>query len=101
MMRTWRISDLVARLQPDPWRLGDRPFSQGVALCHEVLFDNQRSRREKADALAAWLAEFQPCLFGRMEARQRRLAIRTSGERSRRRTTTGGVRGLKARATAS
>jgi hypothetical protein len=46
-----------------------------MAQCHAVLFDAHRTRREKADALASWLAEFQPCLFGRMEARQGRLAF--------------------------
>jgi hypothetical protein len=75
MTRTWQVSDLVARLQPDPWRRDHRPFAPDIARCHAALFDNSRSRQEKADALAAWLAESQPCLFGQMEARQRRLAF--------------------------
>lgn len=72
--KTWRVSDLIARLEPDPWRATHR-FSPDVAECHDVLFDAARSRAEKIAALTVWLAEMQPCLFGRMEARQNRLAL--------------------------
>jgi hypothetical protein len=75
MKRTWEVSDMIGTLQDDPWRLNERPFSEDMQRCHTVLFDRDRSRREKANALAAWLADSQPCLFGRMEAKQERLAF--------------------------
>lgn len=71
---SWTISDLIEQLEPDPWRTGN-PFSNDMVKCHEQLFDNGKSRHEKALALSDWLAQYQPCLFGRMEARQRRLPI--------------------------
>jgi hypothetical protein len=69
MERTWEINDMVRRLQPDPWRARERPFSEDVERCHAVLFDPRRTRGEKVAALAGWLAKNQPCLFGQMEAR--------------------------------
>jgi hypothetical protein len=75
MKRTWEVSDMIGTLQDDPWRLQERPFSEDVAKYHKTLFDPRRTRREKAEALASWLAEYQPCLFGQMEAKQGRLAF--------------------------
>jgi len=74
LAQTWLVSDMIARLEPDPWR-GANPFSPDVSKCHRVLFDVATSRAEKTAALSAWLAEHQPCLFGRMEAKQDRLAF--------------------------
>jgi hypothetical protein len=74
MKRTWEINDMIGRLAPDPWRASN-PFSEDIATCHAVLFDPHRTRREKSEALVCWLANSQPCLFGRMEARQGRLAF--------------------------
>jgi hypothetical protein len=71
---TWVVSDLIEQLQADPWR-DQQPFSQDVQQCQRVLFNRTRSRQGKLDALNDWLAEFQPCLFGQMEARQKRLAF--------------------------
>src|SRR5438046_2549112 len=75
MAATWTISDLLAELESDPWRQADGQFTDDMRGCHEVLFDSGTSRSEKADALNRWLAENQPCLFGRMEANQGRLAF--------------------------
>ncbi len=75
MKRTWEVSDMIGRLPPDRWRLNDRPFSEDLVKCHEALFDPRRTRRQKLAALESWLADFQPCLFGRMEAKQGRLAF--------------------------
>jgi hypothetical protein len=70
---TWTISDLIEALPPDPWRMS-HPFSQDMGDCHAILFDSARTRAEKLDAITEWLASFQPCLFGRMEAKRKRLA---------------------------
>lgn len=72
--KTWRVSDSMAELSPDPWRR-TTPFSDDMARCHTVLFDLGSSRQEKSDALSDWLGASQPCRFGQMEARQRRLAF--------------------------
>lgn len=69
----WEVRDLVDALEPDPWR-DSNPFSSDIEDCHRVLFDPARSVQAKADALNEWLAEFQPCLFGQMEAKQGRIA---------------------------
>lgn len=74
MATTWTVSDLIARLKPDPWRQAN-PFSEEMRTCHEVLFQPGSSRADMAKALANWLAENQPCLFGQMEAKQQRLAF--------------------------
>lgn len=71
---TWAISDTLSQLQDDPWRQSN-PFSRDITECHAVAFDPERSRQERAGAIAKWLAEYQPCLFGRMEAKQNRLAF--------------------------
>jgi hypothetical protein len=71
---TWVVSDLIEQLQADPWR-DQQPFSDDVQRCQQVLFDPRRTRQDKLDALNDWLAEFQPCLFGQMEAKQKRLAF--------------------------
>jgi hypothetical protein len=70
---TWIVSDLIEQLQADPWR-NQQPFTDDIQHCQKVLFDPRRTRQDKLDALNDWLANFQPCLFGQMEARQKRLA---------------------------
>ena len=74
--QSWQVSDLIARLETerDPWR-NENHFADDMADCHRVLFDPASSRDEMAEALAVWLGDSQPCLFGRMEARQRRFAF--------------------------
>jgi hypothetical protein len=72
--RTWGVSDLIARLEPDPWR-SDHPFSDDIVACHKLLFHPETSRDDKAAAVARWLGESQPCLFGRMEAKRNALAF--------------------------
>lgn len=72
--RTWTVSDTIEQLDADAWR-NMHPFSPEMARCHSVLFDPSVTRRAKAEALTHWLAEHQPCLFGRIEARQDRLAF--------------------------
>lgn len=70
---TWEVSDLVGSLEPDLCRKAN-PFTSDIEDCHRVLFDPSRSLQTKADALNEWLAEFQPCLFGQMEAKRGRIA---------------------------
>jgi hypothetical protein len=67
------IRNLIDDLRQDPWRK-TTVFSPGVQACHDVLFRPGASRTEMEVALNRWLATEQPCLFGRMEAKQERLA---------------------------
>jgi hypothetical protein len=66
------IADLIEELPQDPWRAAN-PFSTDMQTCHEVLFRRGSTRNEMAAALDDWLGAEQPCLFGRMEAKQHRL----------------------------
>ena len=77
LAKTWRISDLHTQLEAsrDPWRVANL-FSPDMAACHDKLFASGASRSEKAGYLAEWLASTnQPCWFGRMEAKHKRLAF--------------------------
>src|SRR5690554_4481603 len=68
------IRDLLDDLTEDPWRQ-EHPFSEPMRACQNVLFRAGASRAEKEQALNNWLSSTeQPCLFGRMEARQGRIA---------------------------
>jgi hypothetical protein len=69
---TFRVSELMAMLQPDPWRQTN-PFAEDMQKCHTVLFDPRATRQQKMTALSDWLADSQPCQFGQMEAKQGRL----------------------------
>src|SRR4051794_12541961 len=69
----WMIADIIEELPQDPWRASN-PFSTDIQTCHDVLFRSGSSRAAMAQVLDDWLGAEQPCLFGRMEARQHRLA---------------------------
>lgn len=61
------VRDLIAALPADPWR-DKNPFSADVAHAAEKMFAaTDQGHREQA--LADWLADYQPCLFGRIAAR--------------------------------
>jgi hypothetical protein len=70
--RTWTVRELVSELETDDWRQ-ETPFSHDVAECHAVVLSDSTSVRQKTDALCEWLSKHQPCLFGQMEAKRRRL----------------------------
>jgi hypothetical protein len=67
------IGDLIEDLPQDTWRVS-HPFSPDMQACHDVLFRAGSTRAEMAASLDRWLASEQPCLFGRIEAKQRRLS---------------------------
>lgn len=76
MPETWRVSELLSQLEtPDPWR-DSHPFSEDIESFNQKLFEPGVSRANQADLLAEWLSrDYQPCWFGRMEAKRRRLAF--------------------------
>src|SRR6266478_9114864 len=63
-----QLDDLLDALESDPWREAQR-FSPDIENAHTVLFAPVKSRAEQAEALAEWLKQSQPCLFGRMAAK--------------------------------
>ena len=67
--KSFLLRDLVDELERDQWR-EQQGFSTDIENCHRILFASGTNRDEKAKVLDAWLAHNQPCLFGRMEARQ-------------------------------
>lgn len=67
------IADIIEELPQDLWRAAN-PFSKDIQTCHDVLFRSDSSRAAMAKVLDEWLGTEQPCLFGRMEAKQHRLA---------------------------
>lgn len=66
------LADLLEELDEDPMR-AELKFSPDIDECHVDLFNVRRTRLEKVQSLNAWVGKFQPCLFGRMEAKQRRI----------------------------
>jgi hypothetical protein len=59
------IVKLLQNLSPDRWRQGEG-FSQDVEFCNRQILDGSKSDEEISFFVRDWLAENQPCLFGRM-----------------------------------
>lgn len=63
------IANLLTKLSPDPWR-DMTPFSQELEACNRLIFAAGEDRAAIRCALNDWLRRHQPCLFGRLAARQ-------------------------------
>lgn len=75
MTDTESLIDLLDGLSTDQWRQ-QNPFSSDMEDCHRLLFDPASSRHDKADALLGWIgSKAQPCLFGRMAAKNGWLSV--------------------------
>jgi len=72
-MNSEPVSVLIDDLVDDPWRLSNG-FSPEVQACNDALF-SAASDDERGRHLATWLAEHQPCLFGKMASRKDGLAF--------------------------
>ncbi|HEX5717550.1 MAG TPA: hypothetical protein VF179_15430 [Thermoanaerobaculia bacterium] len=62
------ISDLLASLEPDPWRK-ETQFSADIRAASELLLDEAATDAQRVDVLERWFERHQPCLFGRIAAR--------------------------------
>jgi hypothetical protein len=62
------ISDLIDRLVPDPWRT-EVGFSNEIEETHRTLFDPNVSLSDHQTVINNWIANYQPCLFGKLAAR--------------------------------
>jgi hypothetical protein len=54
---------------------GRRPFSPDIAATHAVLFDSRYKKREKIRAYREWLEHGQPCVFGKVAAKNKNVFI--------------------------
>lgn len=59
------LLELLDRLEPDPWR-AQKGFSPDIVEAHNVMFSDSKNETAK---LSQWLANYQPCLFGRAAAK--------------------------------
>jgi len=59
------IAKLLQNLTPDPWREKEG-FSQDIEFCNRQILDDSKTDEEISISLREWLADNQPCLFGRM-----------------------------------
>jgi hypothetical protein len=65
---TSSVADLLSRLTPDPWR-ASVGFSPDVESANHRLFNPSSSDDDRTAALSDWLQKHQPCLFGRIAAK--------------------------------
>lgn len=63
------VADLLSRLTPDPWR-ASTPFSGDIADANKRIFEAGDASDTICGVLREWLQKHQPCLFGRIAARQ-------------------------------
>jgi hypothetical protein len=61
------VHDLISALPADPWRV-QTPFSADIVAASTKLLAAQ-STQDREKALTEWLADYQPCLFGRIAAK--------------------------------
>jgi hypothetical protein len=64
------ILDLRLRGTRDPLRRR-HPFSEDIESVHAILFSPKYSKRKKRAAYTRWLESNQPCVFGRVAAKNR------------------------------
>src|ERR1017187_5126840 len=62
------LQELYRRLSPDAWRL-QNGFSSDLQSTADVLHSSSHNRESKEQAFRDWLRKWQPCLFGRIAAR--------------------------------
>jgi hypothetical protein len=68
-----RLTDLISKLTRDPWRR-QRGFDAELDEASRQIFEAS-SEEESAAILSAWLARHQPCLFGRIAAKNELLSF--------------------------
>ena len=61
------ISDLIAQLEPDPWRR-EVGFTDHIEAANRSLWKEGATTEEHVATINRWLQRYQPCLFGRAAA---------------------------------
>lgn len=64
------ILDMRYRGTPDRFRK-QHPFSEDIESVHAILFSSKYSKRKKRGAYMHWLESNQPCVFGRVAAKNK------------------------------
>jgi hypothetical protein len=64
-----RLSVLMQGLTDDPWRAA-APFSPEIQGALEMTLDPSANENEIKRVLSGWISKHQPCLFGRIAAKQ-------------------------------
>jgi predicted HTH domain antitoxin len=59
------IAKLLQNLVPDPWRAKEG-FSHDIEFFNRQILNDSKTDEEISGSLREWLADNQPCLFGRM-----------------------------------
>jgi len=66
------VAELFACLNGDPWRIA-HPFNDDILQANALLHNIAATEEEMAECLALWCQHRQPCQFGRVAAKQRRI----------------------------
>lgn len=62
------IKELLENLEEDKWRR-EISFNKDIEDANNIIFSNKNSDESIASTLNTWIAEFQPCVFGRVAAK--------------------------------
>ncbi len=65
-------ADLFAHLSGDAWRIS-HPFSDDILQANALLHNTAATEEEMAECLALWCQHRQPCQFGGIAGKQRRI----------------------------
>lgn len=65
-------TDLFVRLSGDRWRI-THPFNEDILQANALLHNAAATEEEMAECLFLWCQRRQPCQFGRVAAKQRRI----------------------------
>lgn len=68
------LLDLKLHGTPDPLRK-KRPFSEDISSAHGVLFNPRYTKLRKVKAYRKWIESGQPCVFGRVAAKNENIFI--------------------------
>ncbi|HQU41448.1 MAG TPA: hypothetical protein PK867_01495 [Pirellulales bacterium] len=66
------VNELHSRLKGDTWRKS-HPFSSDLREANELLHNSSAFEDESADCLFGWCRTHQPCQFGMIAAKERRI----------------------------
>src|SRR5258706_6867164 len=68
------LLDLKFHGRPDPLRKS-RPFSDDITAVNSILFNPRLPKMRKVKAYRRWLETGQPCVFGRIAAKNQNVFI--------------------------
>ncbi|HEY7425620.1 MAG TPA: hypothetical protein VH682_15415 [Gemmataceae bacterium] len=65
---TRSVSEIIPSLTPDTWRQ-ETGFSPEIEAANQRLFDESASDADRIAVVNEWIQKHQPCLFGRIAAK--------------------------------